>query len=389
MSFRWRMTAGLLAAVMVLALAGQASAISAWGRKYGGDCGMCHFRINALNQAGKDFLYRGHRMENESEAEGGVNHYFSATEKIRYRAMGKVGGVAPSVSTDFVVEALSLYSGGALDEKVSYFYEFYLFDYGKDLGSPSAGAPKLADAYVTYNYWFGEGNYFGARFGHMIPLLIHTHGGGARMSISRPTVIAGDLTPGANKFNPRDRTNGIEFSTKVKPAHLAVAFVNGDYNGQGDGNNSKDVWATAEVNAGPGNLGGYFYKGKFRESTYTDDFKRFGFLGDVTLVDKLMLHGAFLMGTSTNPASVDSNDIKNRGLYAEADFLLTEKLAPYFRLDLTDPDTDVDNNQTTGLVGGVSCNFSKYARGTLELVNSKTGESDAINTLTAEVHWMY
>src|SRR3989338_6653425 len=50
------------ALALVLAWITDAEAITAWSRKYGADCSMCHWKQNKLNATGKEFLKRGHRM---------------------------------------------------------------------------------------------------------------------------------------------------------------------------------------------------------------------------------------------------------------------------------------------------------------------------------------
>src|SRR3990167_6180550 len=150
------------ALALVLAWITDAEAITAWSRKYGADCSMCHWKQNKLNATGKEFLKRGHRMAGESgkAKEGGVwnniSDYVSLTEKIRVQS--EQGSSRPG----FYVEALALYSGGPSDDA---------------------------------DFWI-------ARIGQISPNLMHIYGTGGRLSISRPYVLESASFASNNPYAP-------------------------------------------------------------------------------------------------------------------------------------------------------------------------------------------
>jgi hypothetical protein len=227
--------------------------------------------------------------------------------------------------------------------------------------------------------------------GNISPYIIVTHGGGPRMLVSAPAVMSVALGYGMelyNNYTPAAASGGLELSAFAKPAHAAVGFINGSSDTmEMEQNEHKDIYASAEATFGPANLGGYFYSGKDRN--IDDEFMRYGGLGDVLLMDRLYLHGAFIFGKHGSIQDENAEDINNMGLYVEADYLLTDILSASFRLDRVDPNTDVDENETTWMTGGAACNFSRYARGLVEWQNTKTGEADAVNYLTIGAEWMY
>ncbi len=390
----------VLIAALLQVLCQDAFAIAAWGRRYG-DCTACHARLNVLNQNGRQFLMSGHRMGNEEEGES-INQYLSVTEKFRMIVTDKEDS---KVSTDFQMEALSVYSGGPLDKNLSYFFEFYLYDYGKEVGHASLGATKLADAYAQYNYWLTDTNFLAVRAGHMIPFLVHTHEGGARLPVSRPLVIAdkswsktsvdsaGIAVGTADiKYSLRERSMGVEVSGYFSPVYVALGAVNGDQYATGDINNFKDQYVTAQVNLGPGNIGVYGYNGKYPITvgrfSYNDEFQRYGVLGDVA-ISNLTLSGAYILGKNTLPDVSNESEVSKSGFYLLGYFLATDRVAPFVRYDLVDPDTDVDNDETKAIVGGVSLVVSRYGRLSIEGTSTTVGDADAVNAVTAEFQWMY
>lgn len=113
-----RAVAVVMASVFALSVA--AHAVPAWGRRTGADCSSCHWGLNKLNHTGRMFLLRGHRMPDE-EGIGTESYnladYTSWASKVRFTADKDADS-----STKFDVESLSIYSGGPIDKKFSYFF---------------------------------------------------------------------------------------------------------------------------------------------------------------------------------------------------------------------------------------------------------------------------
>lgn len=105
------------------------------------------------------------------------------------------------------MEALSIYSGGPIDKKFSYFFEYYMHERAGD----GAGAPsrsKLADAYLFYNSDAAADTFYWVRAGQIYPYLIYYYGSGGRLSISRNEAINRSAS-GGNNYTPRDHAYGV------------------------------------------------------------------------------------------------------------------------------------------------------------------------------------
>ena len=73
----------IMAVFLILILTTDSDAITAWARKYGVDCSVCHISGYKLTRAGQTFLRLGHKMPGTSDKEENLSDYFSITAKIR------------------------------------------------------------------------------------------------------------------------------------------------------------------------------------------------------------------------------------------------------------------------------------------------------------------
>jgi len=426
----------LAAAVCVLAVVGAtaqpASAISAWSRRYGADCSMCHWRVNRLNETGKEFLRRGHRLPGEgSEAEGKaipIDQYWSLTQKIRFADLENID---PSKNTNsrFDVEAFSLYVGGPLDEKYSFFTEQYLHESNKS----GADREKLAESYLQWNSSTTD-DYTSIRAGQMQPYLLHYHEIGGRLPISRPVVLndavasvrVGTTSDGAplyNIFRPRQRNYGIEVAHNwsEQKTYAALGVVNGTGHAPAnipfDPNGSKDVYLTVEktFDAAGSSVGLYSYWGEAvlspGQSTAPQevggpevDFRRIGLVGNYTK-SNWSLVGGLIWGeddvlvdvaqdatTKALSGGTPAGDVESRGYFLQGMYLINPVWSGYLRWDRMEPDRDdafPGNADVSGPTVGASAILTKYARLSIELNNLETGDGPAQRNLTVEAQWMY
>lgn len=406
MRFRGFLILFVCIAVFLTSLPMESWAISAWARRYGTDCSMCHWKLNKLNGIGKNFMKLGHRLADEtamkdSKGLAALGDYISFTEKVRILS----GETSNGVTTDFTIEALSIYMGGPLLNGFSFFYEHYLFDWGQKKGSPTKGEDKMADAILQYTSP-GDKHYLTFRVGQFIPLLVHTHGGGARLPISRPMTVntpAVKINNTEIKYNPRDRQLGAEIGGNIGILggwHTTLAVVNGNSFSRGDNNNYKDLIATTDItfdDAGS-QLGFYFYKGQYVNDI--SDYYRAGVMGNVTSPFswlELDLSGAYYMGAFTRTDGKDPMNVM--GFYAELDYALPSilnMLSLFARYDYWDEDVTTADNQVSGPALGISCDIIKLGRITLEADLYNKGKKSG-NTYSQtrdynymlEIHYMY
>ena len=122
--FMRRLAATLAAvAVGIVLFPAQAEATSAWARKYKVECSLCHQGpMYKLTPYGAEFLRRGHRA---SDDEPTINwaELFSINTKLRAHDSNAAGH-----NSTFEVHAFSVYAGGVLSKRMSFFTELYLYE---------------------------------------------------------------------------------------------------------------------------------------------------------------------------------------------------------------------------------------------------------------------
>lgn len=398
------MRKGIVLAFLVslsLVWVSDAGAITAWSRKYGADCSMCHWKQNKLNATGKEFLKRGHRMAGESAktkdgAWTNISDYVSLTEKIRYQA----DQAAPD-RPGFYVEALALYSGGPIDDKFSYFFEQYLHENNK----AGADREKLAEAYLEYTSSDAD-DYWIFRLGQISPNLLHTHGTGGRLTISRPYVLESASFASNNPYAPRGRQYGVEIGANVWNTYGVLGIVNGTghkvINPPGETNAAKDLYLTVEkvLDDNGSSVGFYGYKGTWSLnaadaattgisttylSTSETNFYQLGLLGNYTLA-RISFVGGVLAGVNTPTGGTETN---NLGYYVQGDLALADKLALFGRYDGWDGNTSTANNETQQIVAGLSIEPLSAGRVALEGQMTKTGTAAYTTKAVVEAQYMF
>jgi hypothetical protein len=386
----------ILVFVFAAIWADESSAISAWARKNKADCSMCHWRLNRLNDFGKDFQRQGHRVVGDEGSKPSdpisISDYTSITTKFRavfnagdrkLKTEEHVASSSKSTTWDFQTEAFSVYSGGPLDKNFSYYLEHYFYENA----TYQYGRSKFADGFVQYNQSLGEDNqYYWVRAGQFSNFMIANYGGAARMGITRPTVLDTALGSGAKI---RDRDLGLELGYNMNDIILTGAFINGNgYGWAGDNNPEKDYYVTVQKKLGSGAIGTdvglYYYKGM----NYTgsdNDYYRWGLLGGADLPYGLGAHlsGAYMLANNKAAATTDSN-----GYFVQYDQLLTDTWEASLRYDFIDTNTATASNETSGLTAIGSYSLSQWARLTTE-ARMLTESGAANNSVTAELQFMY
>jgi hypothetical protein len=142
-----RIAAGLLLAIMLLAVASPADAIPAFARKYKTSCQTCHYAFPVLNAFGKAFRNNGYRypagqdrdMTKDEPVNLGSEGYkkvwpdaiwpsdMAGTPPVSLRALGRFHYMeAAKLSTFEIPHELELLFAGTFDDRISYFGEIEL-----------------------------------------------------------------------------------------------------------------------------------------------------------------------------------------------------------------------------------------------------------------------
>lgn len=362
------------------------------------DCSSCHFGSTfRLTKVGKDFWLRGHRAKDDEGIQDmsdvRITNYTSFASKFRFYADKDA-----EPSTEFDVEALSIYSGGPLVGNFSYFFEIYLHERGKETAADgtqvnTATRTKLAEAYLLYNsnppgdgYWF-------ARAGQITPRIIHQASAGARTSLSRPRII-NDTVGAGNLYTPRDRSYGITAGIVTPEAFIAeFGILNGGGGNsrpnQREQNNFKDLFASFEKEFDDfgSSVGVYGYTGKYPIAgppAWEDSFVRYGVLGSFVR-ENFEFSGAWMRG---------ENDIqtggtrKPEGYYLEGAWIANDDFTFYARYDNFLADL-ASAPRKTGVAVGVSYRLPGIGRMALEGTDTKTQGGSTVQKLQFELNWMF
>jgi hypothetical protein len=370
-----------LAALLAVLLPARLSAIPAWSRKLKVECSMCHATPTwQLNQYGLEFLKSGHRTEplKQDVNEQTLENFFSLIFKGRLISDSWDGARTGNAytqrpKTQFELHSMSIYTGGPLSDRLSFFAEMYLNENtgstsGSNIVQGDASRKKLAEAFLQYNLPVGtnEHNYLKFRAGEILPEVLHVFGVGARSAEQRAVVLNEALAGNANTFRPFSRQQGLDASFIAKRFDVSLGVVNGadvSTTNSLDADANKDVFATALVNLdkNASALGVYRYNGRFTNYATKQDyttaiqfqnaFNRTGFLGRYVR-DNWRLVGTYFMGEETVNAA--GKVTKNSGYYALADYNFTDRLGAYVRLDKLDPSTDFGNNEVTMTMLGLN-----------------------------------
>lgn len=393
-----------LVTLAILVIPATSQAIPAWSRKFKMPCTSCHFGgSNKLMPAGLKFQRRGDTMASEEVKkeldELNLGNYLSFAGKTRYEAEADV-----DPSTRFDQEAISIYTGGPLYERFSYFFEFYLHERGKEASSgggqiDSSTRSKLAEAYLQYTSNPGGDTYNFVRAGQYTPRVIYAASTGGRLSVSRP-LLWNDTVGGGNLYTPRDRFYGVTFGGSNKGLFVEGGLTNG---GGGNArpnlaeqNNAKDWFLSAsqDLDANGSSISAYYYKGFYPVAAvgtsgttgfvpaYDDSFNRFALMADY-VKDDFTLSGAYAVGQNKNFSGTNRSP---KAFYLEAGLNVGAADTIFARYDTFDYDLAP---KKSGFALGWSKRLSNVGRVVTEYTNYSVSGGATAKKLTIELNWMF
>ncbi len=387
----------MLIGVFMFLLPQESAAVPAWSRLTGSTCNSCHATPTwQLTPFGLSFLRNGHRLEaTPAKFDLGVqkwDNYLSLVWKFRaYDEEDK------NPASQLEQHSFSIYTGGALSDRFSYFTEMYLNENTGSTSGPNvvqgdAARKKLAEAFLQYNQPIGKG-FLAVRAGEILPEILHVFGVGARSAEQRALVL-NDPVNANNSYKPFNRQQGVDAKLNMEPVEIAVGVVNGSDNTNSiDSNNHKDMYATALLafDKYESAVGAYYYDGRYTlyntkgdptsGINLVNDFNREGLLFRF-IRSNWRVVGAYFIGEETTSAAGAKTD--NEGYYGLVDFNLSDKFGVFVRYDMLDPNSDVDDNETTqymfGLNGMLYMTEKSGARWNLELTNKEVLSTTAADT---------
>ncbi len=391
----------------------QLMAIPAWSRISGQSCNACHATPTwQLTSTGLEFLKNGHRMEatKVDAKDQKWDNYMSLIWKGRAygdsldtQRTGLANTQKPA--TNFEQHSFSLYTGGALSDRFSYFTELYLNENtgnvtGANVVQSDASRKKLAEAFLQYNQPLGKDMFLAVRAGEILPGILHVFGVGARSAEQRAIVLNDQLAGSTNTFRPFSRQQGMDATLNGKNFEAAVGVVNGSstsITNAIDADNHKDWYASflydiKAINIG---IGVYHYDGQFSNYatqndfatalTFDNKFKKDGILARF-IRDRFRVVGAYFVGEET--MDLAGTKTKNKGYYGLVDYNFSDSFGVYVRLDSLDPNKDVANNETTmamlGLNGMLYQSDKSGARWNFEYTEKQSYNHGNITTAGAE-----
>lgn len=388
----------------------QLMAIPAWSRLTGTSCNACHATPTwQLTSTGLEFLKNGHRLEatKVDAKDQKLDNYLSFVWKGR--AYGDTldsqrTGLATTQkpATNFEQHSFSLYTGGALSDRFSYFTELYLNENtgntsGANVVQGDAARKKLAEAFLQYNQPISKDMFLAVRAGEILPGILHVFGVGARSAEQRAIVLNDQLAGSTNTYRPFSRQQGLDATLVGKHFEVAVGVLDGSstsVTNSIDADNHKDWFGSFlyTFDANHSAVGLYHYDGQYSNYATANDFstalsfdnkfKKDGLLARF-IRDKFRIVGAYFMGEET--MNLAGTKTKNKGYYALADYNFSDSFGMYVRLDSLDPNKDVANNETTmamlGLNGMLYQSDKSGARWNFEYTEKQSYNGGNITTV--------
>lgn len=420
------MSRKLIAATCLMILGGfllllprESMAVPAWSRLTGSTCNSCHATPTwQLTPFGLSFLRNGHRLE-AAPAKFDLDNqkwdnYLSLVWK--FRAYDEED---QNPASQLEQHSFSIYTGGALSDRFSFFTEMYLSENtgstsGANVVQSDGARKKLAEAFLQYNQPVGKG-FLAVRAGEILPEIIHVFGAGSRSAEQRALVLNDLVHPSTtapahtgNPYKPFNRQQGVDAKLNMEPVEIAAGVVNGsDFTNSIDSNNHKDWYASALLafDKFESAVGLYHYDGRYTAYNtagsissgieYVNDFTRDGVLFRF-LRSNWRVVGAYFMGEETTDAV--GTTIDNEGYYGLVDFNFSDKFGVYVRYDMLDPDSDVGENETTQYMFGLNGLFymtaKSGARWNLELTNKEVesltaGADTKRNRALLQITWAF
>ncbi|HQW65936.1 MAG TPA: hypothetical protein PLJ23_02795 [Gemmatimonadales bacterium] len=375
-----RLFYGTVATAIACLLPSQLHAIPAWSRLTGAPCSSCHATPTwQLNKDGLAFLQNGHRIDplKVDTKDQKLENYFSIIFKGRTfvdKRDDARTGLSNTQRPEWQLEqhSMSIYTGGALSNRLSYFAEVYLSENtgatsGGNIVQGDAARKKLAEAFLAYNLPLaGEANIVSFRAGAILPEILHVFGVGARSAEQRSIVLNDALVGNLNTYRPFSRQQGIDATFQSGRIQLATGVLNGadaSTTNSIDADRKKDVFGSAlfTVDNTASAVGAYYYNGHYTNYAtpkdyttailFTDDFNRLGLVGRF-VQDKWRVVGTYFTGKHI--VNVAGTEATNAGYYGLVDYNLSETLGAYVRYDRIDPNTDLDNNEQSMVLVGIN-----------------------------------
>jgi len=357
----------------------QLLAVPAFSRMTGASCNACHATPTwQLTTMGLEFLKNGHRMEalKVDPKDQKLDNYLSFIWKGRAygdtldsQRTGLANTQKPA--TNFEQHSFSLYTGGPLSDRFSYFTELYLNENtgstsGANVVQGDAARKKLAEAFLQYNQPLGKDMFLAVRAGEILPGILHVFGVGARSAEQRAIVLNDPLAGSTNTYRPFSRQQGLDATLVGKDFEAAVGVVDGSstsVTNSIDADNHKDWFASFlySFDANRSAVGVYHYDGQFSNYatqndfatalTYDNKFKKDGILARF-IRDKFRVVGAYFLGEET--MNLGGTKTKNKGYYGLVDYNFTDSFGVFARLDNLDPNKDIANNETSMAMIGLN-----------------------------------
>lgn len=366
-----------LAVALAFLAPAQLLAVPAWSRSEATACSSCHATPTwQLTNVGLDFLRNGHRNEPlkyNSKAHT-LENYVSLVWKGRFFSdqlddarTGNANTQKPK--SNFEQHSFSLYTGGALSERFSYFTELYLSENtgatsGPNVVQGDASRKKLAEAFIQYNHPIAGGQFIAVRAGEILPEILHVFGVGARSIEQRAVVLNEALAGNSNTYRPFSRQQGVDVKYNSEHLELTAGLVNGSDTSTTnsiDADSHKDWYAAGlyMFDEQQSALGVFHYDGQFANYTtkqdfstpllYRNDFYRTGLLGRF-IRDNWRVVGTYFFGEETTNAA--RTKAKNRGYYALLDYNFNDTLGTFVRYDYLDSNKDLSRNETSQIIFG-------------------------------------
>jgi hypothetical protein len=396
----------------------QLLAVPAWSRLTGTSCTACHATPTwQLTPTGLEFLKNGHRLEatKVDKKDQVLDHYISLVWKGRAysdtldsKRTGNANLQKPS--NNFEQHSFSLYTGGALSDRFSYFTELYLSENtgstsGSNIVQGDGARKKLAEAFLQYNHPINDKAFLAVRAGEILPGILHVFGVGARSAEQR-AVVLNDALQGAansaqNQYKPFSRQQGVDATLNWHPVEVSFGIVNGsatNVTNSIDSDGHKDWFASFlwSFDSNESAVGLYHYDGTFANYGTANDFSTTLNYNNAFTKDALLFRfirpqwrvvAAYFTGKETvnlgtaalTPATFVKGTTKNVGYYLLADWNFTDTLGLYVRYDALDPNKDVSNNDVkmvlVGLNGTLYQSEKSGARWNVEYTERETWNS--------------
>lgn len=166
----------------------EASAVPAWARKTGLPCLSCHVGGSSrLNELGRDFQMRGHRLKIDAPAQPlrwmDFPGYVSLSTKLRHADRTD----RPAYSH---FQTGSVFAGGPLTRHLGFFGEYIAYDRLPGTGKAMSG---LQDAYVQYVSAPTADRFRYLRVGNLHPYALYATGTGGRFPLTRARALTAKL----------------------------------------------------------------------------------------------------------------------------------------------------------------------------------------------------